>query len=77
MLATAALTGLNSRPCCGAVSTVAHCAYGDAVAENFFYVQVLQEGIPSRVVEADKAWKPSVPVREMRKMQLQAQQKVH
>ena len=37
-------------------------------------MQVLQEGIPVKVQEADRAWRPAMPVREMRKMQLQAQQ---
>ena len=37
-------------------------------------MQVLQEGVPEKVREADRAWTPAVPVREMRKMQLQAQQ---
>ena len=36
-------------------------------------MQVLQQGIPEAVQEIDRAWKPAVPVRELRKMQLQAQ----
>ena len=35
--------------------------------------QVLREGIPQAVLEADGAWKPALPVRELRKMQLQGQ----
>ena len=37
-------------------------------------LQVLQQGIPEKVQEADRAWKPAVPVRELRKIQLQAHQ---
>ena len=41
------------------------------------HVQVLQEGIPQAVLEADAAWKPALPVRELRKMQLQGQHAAH
>jgi len=33
-------------------------------------LQVLREGIPEEALEADKAWKPAVPAREMCKVQL-------
>ncbi|CAL5221927.1 g4200 [Coccomyxa viridis] len=36
--------------------------------------KVLQQGIPEKVQELDRAWKPAMPVRELRKIQLQAQQ---
>ena len=39
------------------------------------HAQVLQEGIPQAVLQADAAWEPALPVRELRKMQLQGQQK--
>ena len=41
------------------------------------HAQVLQEGIPQAVLQVDKAWEPVLPVRELRKMQLQGQQKQH
>ena len=37
------------------------------------HAQVLQEGIPQAVLEADTAWEPALPVRELRKLQLQGQ----
>ncbi len=43
-------------------------------AEGSANVQVLQQGIPEKVQELDRAWKPAMPVRELRKIQLQAQQ---
>ena len=42
-------------------------------SERCMHAQVLQEGIPQAVLEADTAWEPALPVRELRKLQLQGQ----